>query len=66
VFGDPHIYTYDDTEYTFNGKGEFVLTRVDSARNVLDVQGRFEQIEENYLGTAKGKMCNLFRNILFS
>ena len=30
--------------------------KVDSIRHVLDVQGRFEQIHENYLGYAKGSM----------
>ncbi|XP_071512852.1 protein mesh [Panulirus ornatus] len=56
VFGDPHIYTFDDFTYTFNGKGEFVLVRVDSVRHVLDIQGRFEQIDENYLDEAKASM----------
>lgn len=56
VFGDPHIYTFDDLPYTFNGKGEFVLVRVDSVRHKLDVQGRFEQISPNYLQEAKGSM----------
>ena len=44
VFGDPHFYTFDGKEYTFNGKGEFVLVRADSPRVKLDVQGRFEQV----------------------
>ena len=56
MFGDPHIYTFDDLPYTFNGKGEFVLVRVDSVRHKLDVQGRFEQISPNYLHEAKGSM----------
>ncbi|XP_068250957.1 protein mesh isoform X1 [Palaemon carinicauda] len=56
VFGDPHFYTFDDLTYTFNGKGEFVLVRVDSNRHVLDIQGRFEQIDKNYLGEIKGSM----------
>lgn len=56
VFGDPHIYTFDDLPYTFNGKGEFVLVRVDSVRHKLDVQGRFEQISPNYMKEAKGSM----------
>ncbi|KAK7080924.1 hypothetical protein SK128_016330 [Halocaridina rubra] len=56
VFGDPHIYTYDDLQYSFNGKGEYVLTRVDSIRHKLDIQGRFEQIDKNYLGESKGSM----------
>jgi len=53
TFGDPHFYTFDNVAYTFNGKGEYVLTRVDSNRGILDVQGRFEQIPENELGQAK-------------
>ena len=44
MFGDPHFYTFDGKEYTFNGKGEFVLVRADSPRVKLDVQGRFEQV----------------------
>ncbi|XP_074605108.1 sushi domain containing 2 mesh isoform X2 [Brevipalpus obovatus] len=43
VFGDPHIVTYDNHSYTFNGRGEFVLTRVEDSRAKLMVQGRFEQ-----------------------
>lgn len=56
MFGDPHIYTFDDLPYTFNGKGEFVLVRVDSVRHKLDVQGRFEQISPNYMKESKGSM----------
>ena len=32
VFGDPHVYTFDGLEYTFNGKGEYVMVRADSPR----------------------------------
>ena len=53
VFGDPHIYTFDDTQYTFNGKGEFVLVRSSTDRHKLDVQGRFEQLPNNYYGEVK-------------
>ena len=42
VFGDPHIITFDETSYTFNGKGEFVLVRVEDEE--LNIQGRFEQM----------------------
>jgi hypothetical protein len=38
VFGDPHIYTFDHLDYTFNGLGEYVLLRADSPRVKLDVQ----------------------------
>ena len=38
MFGDPHVYTFDHMDYTFNGKGEYVLVRADSPRVKLDVQ----------------------------
>ena len=44
VFGDPHVYTFDNRAYTFNGLGEYVLVRSNSPRVKLDVQGRFEQV----------------------
>ena len=50
MFGDPHFYTFDDTQYTFNGKGEYVLTRVNTDRNKIDVQGRFETVPDNERG----------------
>ncbi|XP_063384616.1 protein mesh isoform X3 [Cydia fagiglandana] len=50
IFGDPHIVTFDDLQYTFNGKGEYVLVRVDQPQIKLDVQGRFEQVARNIYG----------------
>ncbi|XP_045504606.1 protein mesh isoform X3 [Colias croceus] len=50
IFGDPHIITFDDLQYTFNGKGEYVLVRVDHPQLKLDVQGRFEQVARNIYG----------------
>ncbi|XP_075981860.1 sushi domain containing 2 mesh isoform X1 [Anticarsia gemmatalis] len=50
IFGDPHIITFDDLQYTFNGKGEYVLVRVDHPQLKLDVQGRFEQVSRNIHG----------------
>ncbi|XP_011644865.1 protein mesh isoform X1 [Pogonomyrmex barbatus] len=50
IFGDPHFVTFDGVEYTFNGKGEFVLLRVNDVRDKLDVQGRFEQMPNNIHG----------------
>ncbi|XP_069696205.1 protein mesh isoform X2 [Periplaneta americana] len=50
VFGDPHIVTFDDLEYTFNGKGEFVLIHSDTPKQKLDVQARFEQLPSNIYG----------------
>ena len=41
VFGDPHVYTFDHLDYTFNGLGEYVLVRADSPRVKLDVQVHF-------------------------
>lgn len=53
VFGDPHIITFDDLQYTFNGKGEFVLVRSQSITNRLEVQGRFEQMPMNAYGEVR-------------
>ncbi|KAJ6218930.1 hypothetical protein RDWZM_004742 [Blomia tropicalis] len=44
VFGDPHIVTFDQLNYTFNGKGEYVLVHTDSPIHKLDIHGRFEQL----------------------
>lgn len=53
VFGDPHIITFDNLHYTFNGKGEFALARVNTKELRLDVQGRFEQLSENVYGEVR-------------
>lgn len=50
VFGDPHFITFDDVEYTFNGKGEFVLVHADTNKHKLDVQARFQQVNPNIYG----------------
>lgn len=38
MYGDPHLVTLDGLQYTFNGRGEFVL--VQTLDNLLTVQGR--------------------------
>ncbi|XP_033217639.1 protein mesh isoform X2 [Belonocnema kinseyi] len=53
VFGDPHVTTFDGLEYTFNGKGEFVLVRVNHQKDKLDIQGRFEQLPNNFYGEVR-------------
>ncbi|XP_026668538.1 protein mesh isoform X2 [Ceratina calcarata] len=53
AFGDPHIVTFDGLSYTFNGKGEFVLVRVNDLKDKLDVQGRFEQLPNNIYGEVR-------------
>lgn len=50
--GDPHIVTLDGLQYTFNGKGEFVLIQTDD--NIFTVQGRMEQILDNKGNPAPG------------
>lgn len=56
VFGDPHIITFDNVEYTFNGKGEFVLVQANQGSNKLNVQGRFEQTPDNVYGEVRATM----------
>ncbi|XP_032523025.2 protein mesh isoform X1 [Danaus plexippus] len=56
IFGDPHIVTFDGLQYTFNGKGEYVLVRVDRPQLKLDVQGRFEQVPRNIYGPVNATM----------
>ncbi|GFS95561.1 protein mesh [Nephila pilipes] len=48
ALGDSRFLTFDRVNYTFNGKGEFVLTRVNDRMHKLDVQGRFEQFQPKY------------------
>ncbi|XP_071503248.1 sushi domain-containing protein 2-like [Diadema antillarum] len=45
IFGDPHIVTFDGVEYTFNGKGEYILMQsTNDAQNRFVMQGRTEQM----------------------
>ena len=38
--GDPHIWTLDGTQYTFNGYGEYIM--VESINANFTIQGRME------------------------
>ncbi|XP_048517343.1 protein mesh isoform X2 [Dendroctonus ponderosae] len=53
IYGDPHIVTFDDLDYTFNGKGEFVLVKSKTKLNNIEVQGRFEQMDPNLYGEVR-------------
>lgn len=44
VYGDPHMITFNSNNYTFNGKGEYVLVHSDDPKVKFDVQARFEQV----------------------
>ena len=49
MFGDPHILTLDGHQYTFNGKGEFILlTTLDSS---FTLQGRMLDTRQDFKGT---------------
>ncbi|XP_060531406.1 protein mesh isoform X2 [Cylas formicarius] len=53
VYGDPHIVTFDDVDYTFNGLGEFVLVKSRVRLDNIEVQGRFEQMDPNLYGEVR-------------
>ncbi|KAK7092485.1 hypothetical protein V1264_008223 [Littorina saxatilis] len=40
IFGDPHIVTLDEREYTFNGWGEYTLSTITSEDSDFVLQGR--------------------------
>ncbi|XP_016055646.1 PREDICTED: mucin-4 [Miniopterus natalensis] len=43
MFGDPHITTLDDANYTFNGLGDFLLVRAEGGNSSFLLQGRTAQ-----------------------
>lgn len=48
VYGDPHMITFNKNNYTFNGKGEYVLVHTDDPKVKFDVQARFEQVPRRF------------------
>lgn len=46
-FGDPHVITLDNFEYTFNGLGEYVVINIPNG--VFNMQGRTKQPGKEYL-----------------
>lgn len=53
VFGDPHMVTFNKHNYTFNGKGEYVLVHSDDPKVKFSVHARFEQVPRRYRGGAQ-------------
>ena len=47
-WGDPHITTLDGLQYTFNGRGEYVLGRVSGE---FEFQGRTDLVTNNASAT---------------
>ena len=48
TFGDPHITTLDGRTYTFNGLGEYVITRI---TNEFELQARTTVASDNTTAT---------------
>ncbi|XP_059158120.1 mucin-like protein [Physella acuta] len=42
LFGDPHIITFDQLTYTFNGLGEFKILELDWSINVYSIQFKLQ------------------------
>ncbi|XP_078083099.1 sushi domain-containing protein 2 isoform X2 [Mustelus asterias] len=47
AFGDPHLFTFDGANFTFNGRGEYTLLKgeTNSTNGTLRIQGRTEIIK---------------------
>ncbi|XP_069119594.1 uncharacterized protein [Argopecten irradians] len=43
LFGDPHFTTLDNFSFTFNGKGEYTMLKVDTGNHSLELQARTGQ-----------------------
>lgn len=52
MFGDPHLITLDGYQYTFNGKGEFIL--VETLDRSFILQGRMAEPVDSINGTSVG------------
>ena len=52
MYGDPHLLTLDGLQYTFNGRGEFIL--IQTINNLLTVQGRMVSISNTNSVPANG------------
>ncbi|GAU98628.1 hypothetical protein RvY_09748 [Ramazzottius varieornatus] len=50
AFGDPHFITFDNVQYGFHGKGDFVLLKSDLKQFMINVQARFEQPPRSSFG----------------
>ncbi|XP_051888087.1 sushi domain-containing protein 2 [Pristis pectinata] len=48
AFGDPHLFTFDGANFTFNGRGEYTLVKGEgnATSGILQVQGRTELVKD--------------------
>ena len=48
VYGDPHFATFDGVRYTFNGLGEFTLSRTVSGAEAtkVTISGHFQKVSD--------------------
>ncbi|KAK7092483.1 hypothetical protein V1264_008221 [Littorina saxatilis] len=61
IFGDPHIITPDEREYTFNGWGEYTLITLNSGDSDFVLQGRTSPAERETDGSpAKATVFRAF------
>ncbi|GEM46810.1 hypothetical protein DC3_24450 [Deinococcus cellulosilyticus NBRC 106333 = KACC 11606] len=51
-FGDPHLQSFDGTQYSFQAVGEFVLARSTLSGDPFEVQVRYTPVQANVSGNA--------------
>ena len=57
-FGDPHIITFDNVEYTFNGFGEYTVLSINNSQFVL--QGRMQTLNGGHNGKSPATVFTAF------
>ena len=61
LWGDPHLQSADGIDYTFNGRGEYVLLRADFHQ--LEIQTRFVELNETVMVTITAGIAIAYQSL---